>query len=255
MSFSFSKIGTKRSIAKHLISSESQLVDDPKSLAAILPLLTGADDSTNYELTASGHGGQVGSLTLRSVGAIVTVLLVLAVTSTAHARWRIFGRNSGCQQQAACPCQQPCPCDPTPQPPPKPIPVPPAPAPVPALAPVQADPGKIPPLPVTSAHDTTELMPCGLFFNRGNGGGCPSCANGQCPNGQCSNCPAAPAIVQPPCDACGDKICRPPENLPSPKPIPATACEPATVARRPVRNVLAKIVSVLHLRAHRGCCK
>ena len=124
MSFSFSKIGTKLSIAKHLISKESQLADDPRSLAAILPLLTGADDSTKYELTANGHGGHVGSLTLRSVGAIVTaVLLVLAVTSTAHARWRIFGRNAGCQQQAAAPC--PCPCDPTPQPPPKPIPAPP----------------------------------------------------------------------------------------------------------------------------------
>ena len=71
MSFSFSKIGTKLSIAKHLMSQESQLADDPKSLAAILPLLTGTDDSTNYELTASGHGGYVGNLTLRSVGAIV----------------------------------------------------------------------------------------------------------------------------------------------------------------------------------------
>ena len=156
MSFSFSKIGTKLSLAKHLMK-ESQLADDPKSLAAILPLLTGADDSTNYELTANGHGGHVGSLTLRSVGAIVTVLLVLAVTSTAHARY-----------------------------------------------------------------------------------------------GKCPNCPAAPAIVQPPCDACGDKICRPPENLPPPKPIPAppvtskvtaavvtvipqaTACEPATDSLRPV---------------------
>ncbi len=75
MSFSFSKIGTKLSIAKHLMSKDSQLADDPKSLAAILPLLTGADDSANYELTASGHGGQVGSLNLRAVGAIVAMLI------------------------------------------------------------------------------------------------------------------------------------------------------------------------------------
>ena len=70
----------------------------------------------------------------------------------------------------------------------------------------------------------------GRFFNRGNGGGgCPSCANGQCPTGQCPNCPAAPAIVQPPCDACGDKICRPPENLPPPKPIPSPPVKVTTV--------------------------
>ena len=115
MSFSFSKIGTKLSLAKHLMSKESQLADDPKSLAAILPLLTGADDSTNYELTANGHGGHVGSLTLRSVGAIVTVLLVLAVASTAHARWHLFGRNSGCQQQAACALPQARPAPATPR--------------------------------------------------------------------------------------------------------------------------------------------
>ena len=153
MSFSFSKIGTKLSLAKHLMSKESQLADDPKSLAAILPLLTGADDSTNYELTASGHGGHVDSLTLRSVGAIVTVLLVLAVASTAHARWHIFGRNSGCQQQAACPCRQPapCPCDPTPPPPPKPIPAPPVPAPaVPVPAPTESTPHLIPPVPTVT---------------------------------------------------------------------------------------------------------
>jgi hypothetical protein len=172
---------------------------------------------------------------------ILFLALTMAVTSIAQARWRIFGRNSGYQQQSACRCQQPaCPCDPTPLPPPKPIPAPTAPAPVPALAPVQADPGKIPPLPaVTSAHDTAELMPCGLFFNRGGNGGCPSCANGQCANGQCPNCPAAPAIVQPPCDACGDKICRPAEKLPPLLSIPlppaeVTACESALLVRRPV---------------------
>ncbi len=153
---------------------------------------------------------------------ILFLILTLVVASTAHARWRIFGRNSGCQQQAACPCQQPapCPCDPTPLPPPKPIPAPPVPAPVPALAPVQADPGKIPPLPVTSAHDTTELMPCGLFFNRGNGGGgCPSCANGQCPTGQCPNCPAAPAVITP--------------AVPTVT-TPAACCQEATAEHRPV---------------------
>lgn len=104
MSFSFSKIGTKLSIAKHLMSKESQLNDDPKSLAAILPLLAGVDDSTNYELTASGHGGSVGSLVLRSVGAIVSILLVLALVSTAHAG--PFGLFSGRSQPsyAASPC-------------------------------------------------------------------------------------------------------------------------------------------------------
>ena len=160
---------------------------------------------------------------------ILFLILTLAVASTAHARWRVFGRNSGCQQQAACPCQQPapCPCDPTPAPAPKPIQAPPVPvAPVvpPAVAPIEAAPHLIPPVPTSAT-----FRQCGLFFNRGGNGGCPSCANGQCANGQCPSCPAAPAIVQPPCDACGDKICRPPENLPPPKPIPSPPVKVTTV--------------------------
>ena len=100
MSFSFSRIGTKLSLAKHFISKESQLADDPKSLAAILPLLTSTDDSANYELTVSGHGGCVGSLTLRAVGAIVTLLMLLLTIPAADAGpFGFFGQ----QQQGSCP--------------------------------------------------------------------------------------------------------------------------------------------------------
>ena len=57
--------------------------------------------------------------------------------------------------------------------------------------------------------------------------------------------------------ACAPAIVTPLPTIPAPAACTPAGCEGSkeSAKLRPVRNVLAKIVSVLHLRAHRGCCK